>query len=206
MIRAVVLDIGGVLEVIDDDAFPAPFLARHGLAPDALASVELPGDPALGELTEAGLRAAWATGLGLDAAGADELMADHWRWYVGTPDRVLLDWFAGQRPDRRTGILSSSSPGAREAERCWGFEDVTDVLVYSHEVGVAKPDPRAFALTTERLGVEPAEVVFLDDVDGHVAAARRFGWHAVRHRGTPSSIAALERLILRPDAAPPGTD
>jgi HAD superfamily hydrolase (TIGR01509 family) len=195
MIRAVVLDIGGVLEVIDEAGFPAPFLRRHGLAPDALAAVELPGDPALGELTEDEVRTAWASGLGLDEAAADELMAEYWRWYTGAVDPVLLAWFARQRPALQTGILSNSGPGAREAERRWGFEDVTDVLVYSHEIGVAKPDPRAFAVTTERLGVEPGEVVFLDDVQGHVEAARRFGWHAVVHRGTPASIAAIERLV-----------
>src|SRR4051794_23950384 len=112
MIRAVVLDIGGVLEIIDESVFPAPFLARHGLPPDALERVELPGDPAVGELTERELRTGWAAGLGRDDAGADELMADYWRWYVGTPDPELLAWFARQRPARRTGILSNSSPGA----------------------------------------------------------------------------------------------
>src|SRR4051794_34905614 len=111
MIRAVVLDIGGVLEIIDESVFPAPFLARHGLPPDALQRVELPGDPSVGELTEPQLRTVWAAGLGLDDAGADELMADYWRWYVGTPDPELLAWFARQRPARRTGILSNSSPG-----------------------------------------------------------------------------------------------
>lgn len=35
-IRAVVLDIGSVLEVIDDAVFPGPFEARHGLAPGSV--------------------------------------------------------------------------------------------------------------------------------------------------------------------------
>lgn len=195
MIRALVLDIGGVLEVIDESVFPGPFLRRHGFAADALTEVPLAGDPAIGELTEDEVRAAWAAGLGLDAAGADELMADYWRWYVGSVDPVMLAWFARQRPTLRTGILSNSSPGAREAERRWGFEDITDVLVYSHEIGAKKPDPQAFAVTTERLAVKPYEVAFVDDVQGHVDAARTFGWHAVRHVDAASSIAELERVI-----------
>ena len=45
MIRAVVLDIGSVLEVIDDTVFPAPFEQRHGLAAGAVLGVpEWPGD------------------------------------------------------------------------------------------------------------------------------------------------------------------
>ncbi|PKH41780.1 putative hydrolase of the HAD superfamily [Nocardioides alpinus] len=197
MIKAVVLDIGGVLEVIDDSVFPGPAERRLGLADGALTRglAALPGDAVLGEVSEEEVRAEWQRTLGLDDAQADALMADFWRWYVGTLDRPLVDWFAAQRPERLTGILSNSGPGAREAERVHGFEDVTDEIVYSHEVGLAKPDPAAYELTTRRLGVEPREVVFLDDVEANVAAARAFGWHAVLHVDTPTSIEAMERII-----------
>ena len=58
-IRAVVLDIGGVLEVIDDDVFPAPAERRLGLAPGTIAGglAGLPGDAVVGEVTEAQVRA-----------------------------------------------------------------------------------------------------------------------------------------------------
>jgi FMN phosphatase YigB (HAD superfamily) len=197
VIRAVVLDIGSVLEVIDDTAFPAPFERRHGLPPGTVeaASRTFPADPGVGGLTEAEVRAHWRQALRLDDAATDELVADYWRWYVGTLDRELFDWFAGQRPARRTGILSNSGPGAREHERCWDFEAITDDIVYSHEVGLAKPDPAVFALTARRLGVRPEEIVFLDDVPGHVEAARVAGWHGVVHVRTPDSIAAVEAVI-----------
>jgi len=194
-IRAVVLDIGSVLEVIDDSVFPAPFEERHGLAAGSVAAVEMSGDAMIGEITTAQSRAAFQVGLGLSDAQTDELMDDFWRWYVGTLDQPLYDWFARRRLDRRTGILSNSAPGARERERCWRFEEITDDIVYSHEVGLKKPDPRIYELTARRLGVEPGEIVFLDDVPGHVAAARASGWHAVVHVETPASIAELERII-----------
>ena len=106
---------------------------------------------------------------------------DFWRWYAGTLDQPL--------------ILSNSGPGAREHERHHGFEGITDDLVYSHEVGLMKPDPRVFALTAQRLGVRPDEVLFLDDVEGHVVAARASGWHAVLHTSTPDSITAMELVL-----------
>jgi putative hydrolase of the HAD superfamily len=197
MIRAVVLDIGSVLEIIDDTVFPAPFEQRHGLPAGAVhgAAATLPGDAGIGELSEAQVRAHWRQHLALSDAQADELMADYWRWYVGTLDQELFAWFAGQRPARRTGILSNSGPGAREAEGCWGFEMITDDIVYSHEVGLRKPDPRIYGLAAERLDVRPDEIVFLDDVPGHVEAARESGWHAVVHRSTPESILEVERMI-----------
>ncbi len=36
-----------------------------------------------------------------------------------------------------------------------------------------KPDPAAFKLTLERLGVEPGKAVFIDDTPEHVEAARK---------------------------------
>ena len=197
MIRAVVLDVGSVLEMIDDTVFPAPFEQRHGLAAGAVVSAsDWPRDAMLGQMTVAETRAHWQTRLGLSDEQVDELVADAWRWYVGTLDQRLFDWFAGLR-DRglRTAILSNSGPGAREAERHYGFESITDDIVYSHEVGLRKPDPEIFALATSRLGVRTGEVVFLDDVPANVDAARAAGWHAVLHEATARSIEQIGAII-----------
>jgi HAD superfamily hydrolase (TIGR01509 family) len=197
LIRAVVLDIGSVLEVIDDRVFPEPFERRHGFAPGSVAAAcDWPADPMVGAMTEAETRAHWQQRLRLTDDQVNELVTDQWRWYVGTLDRTLFDWFAGVR-DRglKAGIVSNSGPGAREAERRYGFEAITDDLVYSHEVGLRKPDPAIFALATSRLGVEPGEVVFLDDVSANIDAARAAGWHAVLHEETARSIARIEAII-----------
>lgn len=83
-----------------------------------------------------------------------------------------------------------------------GFETITDDIVYSHEVGLAKPDPAAYELTTRRLGVEPGEVLFLDDVEANVDAARAFGWHAVLHVDTATSIREMEEIIAAHAGSP----
>jgi putative hydrolase of the HAD superfamily len=197
VIKAVVLDIGSVLEVIDDAVFPAPFENRLGLAPGTVAAAaDFEGDPGLGQITEDDVRRHWQRRLGLTDDQVAELMADYWRWYVGSLDQTLVDWFASVRGrGLKAGILSNSGPGAREAERHWGFEEMTDDLVYSHEVGLAKPDPAVYALAAARLGVEGSEIAFLDDVAANVAAGRAAGWHAVLHEDTVRSIAELERII-----------
>jgi putative hydrolase of the HAD superfamily len=72
-----------------------------------------------------------------------------------------------------------------------------ELIVDSHEVGVAKPDPAVFALTAERVGAAPGQLVLLDDVAANVEAARAAGWQAVLHRDTAASIAAVDALLGR---------
>jgi putative hydrolase of the HAD superfamily len=196
-IRAVVLDIGGVLEVVDDSVFPEPFRQRHAIAPAVLEeALTFPRDPVIGEMTEREVEDHMRQALGLDDDQHAGLVADLWRWYLGTLDDRLFDWFAGvQGRGLRTGILSNSGPGARERERPYGFESIVDVLVYSHEVGLKKPDPAIYELTAQRLGVAGDEIAFLDDWAPAVEAARACGWHGVMHVDTERSIGELERLI-----------
>jgi HAD superfamily hydrolase (TIGR01509 family) len=105
---------------------------------------------------------------------------------------------AGLRPAHLTGILTNSADGARREEQArYSFGELFDVIIYSDEVGVAKPDPRAYALLCAELRVAPGELVFLDDMPENVAAARRLGIHGVLHQSTPESIAAISSLLTR---------
>lgn len=56
-----------------------------------------------------------------------------------------------------------------------------DVLVSGRE-GVAKPDPRIFALLVERFALDPATTVYTDDSAPNVAAAAAAGFDAVLFR------------------------
>jgi HAD superfamily hydrolase (TIGR01509 family) len=55
------------------------------------------------------------------------------------------------------------------------MRDLFEVVFCSGDEGMIKPDPAAFKLTLERLGVEPGESVFIDDTPEHVEAARKLG-------------------------------
>jgi epoxide hydrolase-like predicted phosphatase len=203
-IRAVVFDIGGVLERVDDDAWPEVWIGRwerrmnlpagHVLA--AFAEHEPVGGLVTGDVSESRMRAVYAEALGLDEVQAEQMMAELWDAYCGELDVELRDFAASLRPAYTTGILSNSADGARrEEQRRYGFEQLVDVIVYSHEVGLAKPDPAVFRLTEQRLDVEPDEIVFLDDQQRHVEAARALGWHTVLHRSTPESIRQVTELL-----------
>jgi epoxide hydrolase-like predicted phosphatase len=193
-IRAVVFDIGGVLEVNPRTGWPTRWARRLGFPPDVfderLDAIWAPG--ATGEATLEQIEVRTAEAFGLSEVALAELMEDAWGEYVGTLNQELTDWFAGLRPRYRTGILSNSFVGAREREQAlYGFEDLCDVLVYSHEVGSMKPDARMYHAVCEQLGVDPAEAILLDDLPANVEGARAIGMRAITYVDTAQAITEL---------------
>lgn len=123
-------------------------------------------------------------------------MNDAWTEYLGTLNHELAEFFAGLRPRFRTGILSNSFVGAREREQeAYGFEDMCDVVVYSHEVGSMKPDRRIYLAACERLAVRAEEAVLLDDVEENVEGARAVGMRAVRFGDNAQAIGELNAAL-----------
>jgi putative hydrolase of the HAD superfamily len=200
VITAVVLDIGGVLEWTPPTGHVERWESSLGLPPGGLHRTmdDVWRGGRLGTLTEAQVEAAFADRLGLSPADLGAFMTGFWDEYLGTPNTELIDWFGRLRRRCRTGIVSNSFVGAREREQeRYGFADLTEVLVYSHEVGVAKPDPAIYELVCRRLGVAPEEAVFLDDKPGAVEGAEAVGMTGVLFRDNEQAVAAIEAL-LRP--------
>jgi HAD superfamily hydrolase (TIGR01509 family) len=204
-IKAVVFDIGGVFEITPDLGWIPAWESRLGLAPGGLG--ERMGDAwrdgGIGAISEADVHQAARGRLGLDEGQLAEFMADLWREYLGTANTELIEYARRLRPRYRTGILSNSFVGAREREQAaYGFEDLVDEIVYSHECGLSKPDPRAYALVCARLQVEPAETVFLDDTEMCVEGARKAGLHAVLYSGNAQAIGEVEDALSRSSPPP----
>jgi epoxide hydrolase-like predicted phosphatase len=120
-----------------------------------------------------------------------------WDEYLGTLNVELATYFASLRPRYRTAIISNSFVGAREKEQAYyGFGDICDLIVYSHEVGIKKPNPRIFELACERLDIQPSEMIFLDDFEEAVNAARQLGIHGIIFRDNAQAIADIEALLV----------
>jgi putative hydrolase of the HAD superfamily len=78
----------------------------------------------------------------------------------------------------RTGVLSNAPAALAAAVRAARWSAAMGVLVFSADLGLAKPDPRIYAAADEACGGDPAEVVFFDDRVENVVAARAHGWDA----------------------------
>ena len=64
----------------------------------------------------------------------------------------------------------------------------------SHDLGVMKPDAAFFEAISTRLGLQPAEILFIDNSKRNVDAARSFGWQASLYEFDPSNPSRKDLL------------
>ena len=197
-IEAVLFDIGGVLEDTPRTGWEQRWASELGMSIEEferrLAPVGRPGS--VGEITLHGAERRIASVFGLDDAALGRFMKDLWEEYLGTLNEELTAYFASLRGRYRTGIVSNSFAGAREREQAaYGFEDLCDTIVYSHEVGCRKPDPRIYQIALQRLDVSADRTVFLDDVQGNVDGALAAGLQAVLFVDTEQAIRELQSRL-----------
>jgi putative hydrolase of the HAD superfamily len=91
-----------------------------------------------------------------------------------------------------TGVLQRAKLAAL------GVEGLFDPLIISEEVGVRKPDPRAFELAVASWGLLPEAVLFVgDDPVADIAGATAVGMRTLRvgHETGISSILLLEAWL-----------
>jgi HAD superfamily hydrolase (TIGR01509 family) len=177
-IKAVIWDLGGVILRTEDRQPRERWEAKLGLAPGELDRLVFEGE--LGKqaaLGQANVRDIWdsvGSMLGLSADQLRELEIDFW-----SGDRIddeLVAYIRDLRPSFQTSLLSNAWPSVRDTlENRWEITEIFDVITLSSEVGIAKPDPRIYALTLEALDLPAERTVFVDDFERNVVAARQLG-------------------------------
>ncbi|XP_063641049.1 acyl-CoA dehydrogenase family member 10 isoform X21 [Pan troglodytes] len=70
-----------------------------------------------------------------------------------------------------------------------------DVIVESCMEGICKPDPRIYKLCLERLGLQPSESIFLDDLGPNLKEAARLGIHTIKVNDPETAVKELEALL-----------
>jgi putative hydrolase of the HAD superfamily len=106
--------------------------------------------------------------------------------------RELLDEL---RPRYRLAALSNSNElhWVRN-ERELRLLELFEFAISSHQVGLFKPEPAIFRYALERAGVSaPDAIVFFDDLEGNVSAARAAGMRAHQVRG----VEQLRERLMR---------
>jgi epoxide hydrolase-like predicted phosphatase len=120
---------------------------------------------------------------------------------------LLTRMLSASRPDpamyqvirdlRRTGVrtaLLSNSWGNGGYPR-QDFPGLFDAVVISGEVGMRKPEPRIFLHTADLLDIDPAQCVFIDDLEANVKAAVGCGMTGVHHTDPADTVSRLTELF-----------
>ncbi|HET7672932.1 MAG TPA: HAD family phosphatase [Candidatus Saccharimonadales bacterium] len=110
-------------------------------------------------------------------------------------DESLVNLIKELKKSYKIGLLSNASNAyLRPILEEHGIAGLFDVDIISSEVGIIKPDPEIFKLTVEKLGVEPAETVFIDDNSYNTDSARTLGITAIHYKDLASLKAELNEL------------
>lgn len=195
--RGLLVDWGGVLTTNVFESFEA-FCVDEGLAPERVRDAFM-GDPRArdlladfecGRLSDVDFEQRFGAVLELrEPAGLIERLFGRMR-----ADHVMQDAVAAfKAAGVRTGLLSNSwGAGTYDRRR---FAELFDVLVISGEEGIRKPEPELYAIAADRMGLTPAELVFVDDLRGNLKPARALGMATVHHVDAAATIAQLEELL-----------
>ncbi|GIV83164.1 MAG: haloacid dehalogenase [Candidatus Roseilinea sp.] len=181
-ITAIFFDLGGVLVRTSDLAPRRKWEQRFGMPDWALQDLFF--NSPVGQAAQIGRATtddAWAhvaATLGLAADTLRQLQADFWRG--DTFDESLLALIRSLHRRYKTGLISNAMPDARQMFADKLNRDLFDVLVFSGEEGVKKPDPEIFRRALARLGARPEESIFVDDMAENVAAAQTLGLRGIR--------------------------
>ncbi len=197
-IQAVIFDGGGVLvHGTGDRSRKARWEQRLGLEAGMLdrAIWRLPASQraSVGRATEDEVWQEAAQHFALGGDEAAQLRADYFSDSVW--NEALIGFVRALRPRVKTGLLSNAWPNARASIRDHVNESMFDDMIFSAEVGLAKPDRRIYELALARLQVQPAEAIFVDDVKENVEAACALGIAGIRFESTEQAILEIERLL-----------
>ena len=179
-LRAVVFDYGMVLTGPPDPKAYAELLRITGLSSARLDSFYWADRHAYDEGTLTGFafwqKIAGDAGLDLQQSDLEELnLWDDRMWT--TQNDAMLAW---QLKLKQRGILTAILSNLGDTvhaniEREFAWLSRFNVLVWSYELRIAKPDAAIYRHVLKELGVRPEEALFVDDKQVNIDAARALG-------------------------------
>ncbi len=93
-----------------------------------------------------------------------------------TPNKPYLEFLEQWKKEgRRLYLLSNINLVAWDYYRPLPVFQLFDGLFLSYRMRLAKPDQRIFRVCLEKTGVDPARVLFVDDLKENVASAAKLG-------------------------------
>jgi putative hydrolase of the HAD superfamily len=196
--RAILFDFGGVfMKTVDytprhtwDDRLGL----THGSVEHIVHGSESWRAAQTGQMSISDYWADVAQQLGLDQNDIATLANDYF-----SGDELDLELVEYTRHLRAKGhavaLLSNDSFALTDKLSKLGIADLFDPLIISAQIGVMKPDSRAFQTALDRLKRPAEAVIFIDDIPANIEGARKLGIHSIHYTTTMALQTALEPLL-----------
>ena len=183
-LRAVIFDYGMVLTGLPNSAAHDAMVRITGLPVEQFEALYWADRHAYdeGKLTGATFWQKFAhdSRLALSPAEIDELNRQDARMWT-TSNPAMLAWQEQLKAHGiRTAILSNMGDSVLEnIKREFQWIDRFDVLVWSYQLHMAKPEPAIYLHALSQLGTRPEETLFIDDKRVNIEAAQALGMKAL---------------------------
>jgi len=197
-VRAVIFDMGGVLVRTVDPTRRTNLAKKYGMTYQEIDTLVFGSETArlatVGQIPEEDHWDSIAEQLKLSKPELNQFQADFW-----TGDELnheLVSFIKEIHSSRKTGLLSNAWSGARASLASkFSFLHLFDVSVFSAELGMAKPDPRFYDWILNKLGVQAAESIFVDDFLVNIEAAQALGFMTIHFKDNKQTLLELKTLI-----------
>lgn len=201
MIQAVIFDMGGVLvHTHESDRKLDMYDLILGWKPGTLRMRLYSGSAWESVSTGAlSLDAYWdEVGRSLERELPRDFLGYRDNFYLAVLDLATVHLAWRLRPYSRIGLLSNATKLlVRDITQEKYFSGLFDAIVISAVEGVRKPDPDAFSIIAQRLGLPANACVLIDDKIRNTQAARETGMHAVLYENAMQAEQALRAMGLR---------
>ncbi len=120
------------------------------------------------------------SGAEFTAAQIDRLIERDARMWMDINEPMLAWALSIKSSGLRTAILSNMGEDVLRAMRkSFAWLEKFDALIWSCELGIVKPEPAIYLEAIRKLGVQPQEALFIDNLEVNVAGAEAAGLHAI---------------------------
>lgn len=196
-IKAIIFDVGGVLIRTADRSSRRRLEERLGLAEWESEKIVFNSETGRmaqrGEVTNEALWQSVADHLSL----ADEELKQFKRefWGGDVLDTEMVDLIRQLKTHYKTAIISNATDSLRKTlQTSHPIAEAFDLIVVSAEEKVMKPHPDIYLRTLDRLGVEAAESIFIDDFAENIDAARSLDMNAIHFNPSVDLAAELQKF------------
>ena len=204
MIKAIMIDFGGVLVRTEDQTLRRKWELQLNLVEGALSKLMFDSDVSrkalLGLEPESAIWNYIASKLSLNPAESlnpvdlEQLKSDFWKF--DSLDHDLVEYLKSLRKKYIICILSNAWTGARRLfTETYHLDEMADKIIISSEVGLVKPDIRIYELAATKLNLKPEEIIFIDDFAENIEGARQSGMNAIQFTGPMDLYKTLGAML-----------